>query len=91
MTNQFVWGALAMSTTTAALFFLRFFVTTRDRLFLIFAIAFGVLTLNWVGLAMINPASDIRSYLYAIRLLAFMLFVAGILDKNRQPPPADDD
>jgi len=87
MTNQFLWGALTMASTTAALFFLRFFASTRDRFFLIFAGAFGVLTLNWAGLALINPMSESRNYLYVVRLLAFVLFIVGIIDKNRRPPP----
>ena len=86
MTSQFLWGMLVMSTFVAGLFFLRFFVTTRDRFFLIFASAFWVLSLNWLGLAVLNPIGESRHYIYIVRLAAFVLFIVGILDKNRRPP-----
>ena len=45
-------GAIAMASVVAALFFLRFWRDTGDRLFLIFAAAFFLLAATRVGLAM---------------------------------------
>jgi hypothetical protein len=84
MTQQFLWGALAMACAVAGLFFLKFWRATRERLFLVFAAAFWVLGANWVALAIADPSEESRHYLYVVRLVAFLLLIAGILDKNRK-------
>lgn len=80
----FFWGALSMACATAALFFLRYWVSTRDRLFAFFAVAFAVFGLNWVSLAFIDPGAELRHTLYLLRLLAFVLIIVAIVDKNRR-------
>jgi hypothetical protein len=80
----FLWGALAMACGTSALFFLRHWSATRDRLFAFFAVAFAVMALNWVSLAFIDPGKELRHTLYLLRLLAFVLIMVGIIDKNRR-------
>ena len=82
MLNQFVLGAIVMACGVAGLFFLRFYRKTRDRLFAIFAIAFWVLGLNWLALAF-TAQDEIRTALYVVRLLAFLMILFGILMKNR--------
>lgn len=64
------------------MFFLRFWRKTRDRLFMIFAIAFWTLGVNWLALAFFNQ-DEIRTALYTVRLAAFVLILAGVWDKNR--------
>lgn len=83
--NELVWGATAMGCWTAGFFFLRFWKQSRDRLFLIFALAFWVLSLNWIVLA-VEPRTtgETHSYAYVIRLVAFLLLLGGIVDKNRR-------
>jgi len=83
---QFLRGALAMACLVAGLLFLRFWTVSRDRLFLIFALAFWLFSLNWALLALDHPESEPASYVFVIRLLTFVLIIAGILDKNRQKP-----
>jgi hypothetical protein len=80
---QFLWGALTASCTVAAMFFLRFWKLTRDRIFLFFGSAFAVLAVNWLGLAIANPLSEGHHRLYVIRLVAYALIIAGVLDKNK--------
>ncbi|MGH8287552.1 MAG: DUF5985 family protein [Steroidobacteraceae bacterium] len=82
----FMWGVLAMSSVTAALFFLRFWRESRERLFAFFALAFALLSANWIGLAIINhPTDEMRQeYGYVVRLVAFVILVIGIFDKNRR-------
>jgi hypothetical protein len=80
----FLWGALSMACMTAAVFFLRYWRSTRERLFAFFAVAFAVMGLNWVSLAFIDPGKELRHTLYLLRLLAFVLIIIGIVDKNRQ-------
>jgi hypothetical protein len=80
----FLWGALAMASATAALFFLRHWASSRDRLFAFFASAFAVLALNWISLAFIDPGVESRHVLYLLRLAAFVLIIVAIVDKNRR-------
>lgn len=79
----FLWGALATASAIVALYFLRFWTQSRDRLFLFFATAFVALALHWLGLGLVQPSVESRHYLYVLRLLAFLLILVGIIDKNR--------
>lgn len=82
--NQFLSGAMAMGYMLAGLFFLRFFRETRDRLFAMFAASFAILGINRIAIAAANPADEASPILfYLIRLLAFLLILAAIIDKNR--------
>jgi hypothetical protein len=82
-------GAIVMGYAVAALFFLRFWRETGDRLFLIFAGAFGVLGLQRLALALSRDMHDEHTGLYLVRLFAFLLILGAIVDKNRSPtqPP----
>jgi hypothetical protein len=82
--RQFVWGMLTIETAVAALFFLRFWHLSGDRLFAYLSLAFAAMMLNWLGLSAVDPAVEPRHYVYLFRLLAFGLIIAGILDKNRR-------
>jgi hypothetical protein len=87
--NEFVLGLLVMSCAVGGVFFLRFWRKTRDRLFAIFAIAFWLLGLNWFLLAFIS-LDEAQSAIYVVRLLAFILILIGILDKNRPTRSSGD-
>lgn len=76
-------GALAMGYAIAGLFFLRFWKRTRDRLFAIFASAFWLLAAQRVGLAAAAYHNYDTTWLYALRLMAFVLILVAIVDKNR--------
>lgn len=82
--RQFCWGVLAMAGLVAALIFLRYWKVTRDRLFVFFALAFTMLSINYVVLAAVDPAFEARHLIYLIRLAGFFLIMAGIVDKNRK-------
>ena len=82
--RQFVWGMLTIETAVAALFFLRFWRLSGERLFAYFALAFAAMMFNWIGLSAVDPAVELRHYIYLFRLLAFGLIIGGILDKNRR-------
>ena len=81
--NTFLLGMAVAAAAVVGLFFLRFWRKTRDRLFVIFAIAFWLMGLNWLLLAVIGRDENF-TYLYAIRLTAFCLILLAILDKNRK-------
>jgi Ca2+/Na+ antiporter len=80
--NQFLLGAIVLACGVAGLFFLRFWRKTHERLFIYFAIAFWTLGVNWMALAFINR-DEVRTALYVVRLLAFLLILYAILEKNR--------
>ena len=82
--RQFFWGALALSAWVAGLFFSNFWKVSRDRLFLLFSLAFWTLALHWAGLAIVNPALESTHYLYVLRLFAYVLIIVAIVDRNRR-------
>ncbi|HZK76791.1 MAG TPA: DUF5985 family protein [Candidatus Kapabacteria bacterium] len=75
-------GIIVMGYAVGALFFFRFWRESRDRLFLMFGIAFAALALQELLYGMTNEASQSPALLYLIRLIAFVIILAGILDKN---------
>jgi hypothetical protein len=76
-------GAIAMGYAVAGLFFLRFWRETRDRLFLIFGGAFWILGLQRLALVFTRDMVEDHTGLYLVRLFAFLLILAAIVDKNR--------
>ncbi|MEO5815591.1 MAG: DUF5985 family protein [Gemmatimonadaceae bacterium] len=87
MTNPsitlFLSGVLAGSYAIAALFFLKFWRQTRDRLFAYFSAAFMLLVVQRVVLGMaVNARVDPAVY-YLVRLTAFLLILVAIVEKNR--------
>lgn len=82
--EEFFMGAIAMASVVAALFFLRFWRDTGDRLFLIFAAAFLLLAVTRLGLAMSQVQQEGHTHWYWVRLVAFVLILLAIVDKNRR-------
>jgi hypothetical protein len=80
---NFIHGALAMGFIISGLFFLRFWRQTKDRLFLMFAMAFWVMGVGRVLLSRTLPQAEYYPYIYLVRLAAFLLIIVAILDKNR--------
>jgi hypothetical protein len=76
-------GAIVMASSVVGLLFLRSWRRSRDRLFAIFALAFWMLALHWLGLAIAQPTDETRHYFYVFRLVAFLLIIWAIVDKNR--------
>ena len=76
-------GMLVMGYAVGGLFFLRFWRQSRDRLFGIFAAAFWLLAAQRLALALSDDPNGEQLLLYGIRLLAFVLILAAIVDKNR--------
>lgn len=84
--NEYVSGALTMGYLAAGLFFLRFWKKTHDRLFAFFALAFWILAGQRLALTITAQTSEGHLFLYVVRLLAFILILVAIIDKNRQQP-----
>jgi len=79
---QFLSGAVAMGYITAALFFVRFWQKSRDRLFLAFAVAFTLFASNQCIAVWLGAADERIGYTYMLRVFGFMLILAAIVDKN---------
>jgi hypothetical protein len=82
--EDFLMGAIAMASAVAGVFFLRFWRETRDRLFLIFAVAFCLLGATRVGLVLSSAPNEGQTFWYWVRLAAFLLILLAIADKNRR-------
>jgi hypothetical protein len=82
--EELLMGAIAMASFVAALFFLRFWRDTDDRLFASFAAAFFLLGVTRIGLALSRTHLEGHTYWYWVRLAAFLLILLAIVDKNRR-------
>ena len=81
---EFLSGIASAGSLGVGLFFLRLWRETRDRFFVLFGLAFWVLALNWFLLVWAQPPSEHRHYFYILRLVAFLLIIVAIVDKNRE-------
>jgi hypothetical protein len=81
---DFVSGMIAMGYLVAGIFFLRFWRDTRDRLFAMFGAAFFILALQRFGLEFVKDVPEQAPLWYFVRLLAFVIIIAAIVDKNRK-------
>ena len=93
MLNAWLSGAICMASLTIALFFLRFWRHTRDRLFLFFALAFVLESAHRLVLAW--PSANLDGpHVYILRLLEYALIMWAIIRKNRKRPaeaPANEE
>ena len=81
--NSLISGALVFGYVSAAVFFYRFWVRTRDRLFGLFSGAFVILAIQRLLLSVSDAATEDNTHLYVLRLVAFLLILYAIIDKNR--------
>lgn len=82
--TDFLNGATAMGCVVAALFFIRFYRQSADRLFLFFGLAFTIFAANRLVLALLEREHEANTYVYLSRLLAFVMILFAIIDKNRK-------
>jgi hypothetical protein len=81
--NSFLCGVLVALSLVIAAFFLRYWRVTTDRFFVFIAVAFIALALNWGALAGF-ARTEHTTYVFVLRLAAFSILIAGIVDKNRR-------
>lgn len=81
----FLAGAIVAGFALAGLFFLKFWKRTHDELFLAFTGAFWLLGLGQAMLTFSNIPQEERSWIYLLRLAAFVLILVAIWRKNRAP------
>ena len=73
-----------MACLTIALFFVRFWQKTKDRLFLFFAASFGLLVVERILRASMVVDTEVAPFVYGVRLIAFVMIIVAIVDKNRR-------
>lgn len=84
--NPLLLGGVAMASLVAAMFFLRFWLQTRDSLFLFFATAFGVDAATRFILGLGHVSDEQEPFFYLARLVTFGLIIIAIVNKNRRSP-----
>ena len=82
---NFLSGALSLAYLLAGIYFSRFWRRTRDRLFLHFAMAFWLFTLNQIisSIPAVNNETD--GYEHLLRVLGFVWILVAIAEKNVFP------
>ena len=84
MLEDFLGGAIAMGFAVAALFFLKFWHRTREKLFLAFSGSFLLLAGTQALLTLSGVPTEERSQLYLLRLMAFLLLLGAMWWQNRR-------
>lgn len=79
---DFFSGAIAMGFLVCAAFFLRFWSRTRDAFFGVLGAAFFLLALNQTLGTILGLPIEERSWLYLLRLAAFLMIIIAIAAKN---------
>jgi hypothetical protein len=83
MIEGFLLGVIVTCTFVAAGFFARFWLATRDLLFLGFAAAFALEGLNRTAFLFLDKPNAGDEVIYGVRLLSYLLILAAIANKNR--------
>ncbi len=81
--SHFIEGAIMMGNAVVALFFLRFWRKTGDRLLAAFSLAFWLMALVRVVHVLVPVPNEHTHYRYLLRLLAYSILLVAIVDKNR--------
>lgn len=84
--NEFLSGMAAALCLVAGLFFLRFWRKTRDRFFAYFAASFWLMAVHRIVNLYMRDNNENLVGVYSIRLVAFVLILVAIIDKNRAAP-----
>ena len=88
----FLSGICAATFIASAVFFLKFWRTSRDSFFVWFALAclmiaferMMTLFVEGTNSPLATPVTEANSWIYLIRLGAFLIISVAIIDKNRK-------
>lgn len=83
-TNEVLLGAIAALSAVAGLFFWRYWRSSQDRFFLLFALSFWIEAVNRVHIALTHGWSEDAPVNYLVRLVSFGLILIAIWGKNRE-------
>lgn len=79
-------GMISGGYLIAGLFLLKFWKRSNDALFAAFAMAFWLLALNQFLLVAAGVPREEQSWIYLLRLAAFVLIAVAIVHKNTRRP-----
>jgi hypothetical protein len=81
--SPFLTGAISLGSLVVALFFLRFWRTTRDPFFLFFALSFAIESASR-AMSVVLQVPDSNPIFYGVRVIAYGLIIVAIWQKNRR-------
>jgi hypothetical protein len=81
--NQAISGAILLGHWAIGLYFFRFGRRSGDRFFAFFGGAFWLLAVERILLLAFGQNDELKPYIYSVRLVAFLLILCAIYDKNR--------
>jgi hypothetical protein len=79
---DFLQGCIFIAHIVIILHFIKFWLRTRDRLFLLFGLMFGLLALHRILRFAIPVFSDNDWPIYTLRFVAYMFPILGIIGKT---------
>lgn len=88
--STFLSGAFMMGLAVSAIVFLRSWREGGDSLFLFFALAFLLMAIERVPLALFHQMREPHSLVYLLRLVGFVFILWGIVHRNARPPRKRD-
>lgn len=83
MIEGFLLGVIVTTSAVAGAFFIKFWLKTRDTLFLGFAAAFLIEAANRTAFLFLDDPNEGMPLLYGVRLFSYLLILAAIVNKNR--------
>jgi hypothetical protein len=84
--NAFLSGAIGLGFVVLAYFFLGYWQRSRIGLYGFFALAFAILAIERTVLLFGDPFGELRPFVYAFRLGAFLVIIIGIANQNQRRP-----
>ena len=81
--NEFLLGGIAVGSFLAGLYFFRFWLQSRDRFFIFFALSFWIEAANRCTMLALGTFNEDAPVHYLVRLVAYGLIIAAIVHKNR--------
>ena len=85
--SDFLQGGTMLAAFAIAVFFLRYWRDTGDRLFAAFSAAFTLFGASRIALHAIDAESETRVWVYVLRALAFATIITAVVDKNLRDAP----
>ncbi len=86
MVEGFLLGVIATASLIASLFFLKFWVRTRDSFFLAFVIFFFAEAAIRTASLFVTHPNEGSPWIYVVRLLALLVILLAVLHKNYAAP-----
>jgi hypothetical protein len=81
--TTFLTGAISLACLVAALFFLRFWRSTRDTFFIYFSLSFALEAFSRGASAFLQLPDENPAF-YGLRVIAYGLIILAIWQKNRR-------